>query len=165
MAFKLTIPAFADGGLVPKLHPWEGADISPSLEWDGEPATTRSLALMVDDPDAPAGTWNHWLLYDLPPSDRSLAQGYKPAKLGQSGTNDFGRLGYGGPCPPKGHGPHRYFFRLYALDIATLGLPAGARRAQIDKALRGHILAEAQDMGRYERRGPEKSKNLRTSRS
>ena len=85
-------------------------------------------------------------------SVRSLAQGYKPGKLGQSGTNDFGRLGYGEPCPPKGHGPHRYFFKLYALDIAPLGLPAGARRAQIDKALRGHILTEAQYMGRYERR-------------
>ena len=152
MAFKLTIPAFADGGLIPKLHTCEGADISPSLEWDGEPTTTRGLALIMDDPDAPAGTWNHWLLYDLPPSVRSLAQGYKPGKLGQSGTNDFGRLGYGGPCPPKGHGPHRYFFKLYALDIAPLGLPAGARRAQIDKALRGHILVEAQYLGRYERR-------------
>jgi Raf kinase inhibitor-like YbhB/YbcL family protein len=152
MAFKLTVPAFADGGLISKLHTCEGADISPFLEWDGEPATTRCLVLIVDDPDAPAGTWNHWLLYDLPPSVRSLAQGYKPGKLGQSGTNDFGRLGYGGPCPPKGHGPHRYFFRLYALDVASLGLPAGARRAQIDKALRGHILGEAQYMGRYERR-------------
>jgi Raf kinase inhibitor-like YbhB/YbcL family protein len=152
MAFKLTIPAFADGGVIPKLHTCEGADISPSLEWGGEPAATRSLALIVDDPDAPAGTWNHWLLYDLPPSVRSLAQGYKAGKLGQSGTNDFGRIGYGGPCPPKGHGAHRYFFKLLALEVATLGLPAGARRAQIDKALRGHILAEAQYMGRYERR-------------
>src|ERR1017187_2990907 len=78
MAFKLTIPAFADGGLIPKLHTCEGADISPSLEWDGEPTATHSLALIVDDPDAPAGTWNHWLLYDLPPTLRSLAQGYKP---------------------------------------------------------------------------------------
>ena len=152
MAFKLTIPAFADGGLIPKLHTCESADISPSLEWVGEPTTTRGLALIVDDPDAPAGTWNHWLLYDLPPSVRSLAQGYKPGKPGLSGTDDFGRLGYGGPCPPKGHGPHRYFFKLYALDIATLGLPAGARRPQIDAAIRGHILAEARYMGRYERR-------------
>src|ERR1035438_4002084 len=154
MAFKLTIPAFADGGLIPKLHTCEGADISPSLEWDGEPTTTRGLALIMDDPDAPAGTWNHWLLYDLPPSVRSLAQGYKPGKLGQSGTNDFGRLGYGGPRPPhrppaarpgsggppppKGQGPHRFFFKLSALNIPPLGWRAGPRRAQIDKALRGH---------------------------
>jgi Raf kinase inhibitor-like YbhB/YbcL family protein len=105
----------------------------------------------MDDPDAPAGVWNHWLLYDLSPSVKSLAQGYKPGKLGLSGTNDFGKLGYGGPCPPKGHGPHRYFFRLYALDVASLGLPAGARRVDIDKAIKGHTLAESQYMGRYER--------------
>jgi len=152
MAFKLIIPAFAEGGLIPKLHTCEGADVSPSLEWTGEPTETRSLTLIVDDPDAPAGTWNHWLLYDLSASVRSLAQGYKPGKLGQSGANDFGRAGYNGPCPPKGHGPHRYFFKLYALDVPSLGLPAGARRAGIDKAMRGHILAEAQYMGRYERR-------------
>ncbi len=151
MAFKLTVPAFADGAPIPKLHTCESADISPSLEWVGEPSATRGLALIVDDPDAPAGTWNHWLLYDLPPSARSLPQGYKPGKPVLNGTNDFGRAGYGGPCPPKGHGPHRYFFRLYALDIATLGLPAGARRARIESAIRGHILAEAHYMGRYER--------------
>ena len=148
----MTIPAFADGGLIPRLHTCEGADISPSLEWGDEPTTTRSLALIVDDPDAPAGTWNHWLLYDLPALVRSLAQGYKSGKPALSGTNDFGRLGYGGPCPPKGHGPHRYFFKLYALDVASLGLPAGARRGQIDKAMSGHVLAEAKYMGRYERR-------------
>ena len=120
--------------------------------WTGEPPETRSLALILDDPDAPGGVWNHWLLYDLPPTVRSLAQGYKPGKLGQCATNDFGRRGYGGPCPPKGHGPHRYFFKLYALSVASLALPAGARRAEIDKALSGHILAEARYMGRYERR-------------
>jgi Raf kinase inhibitor-like YbhB/YbcL family protein len=108
--------------------------------------------LLVDDPDAPVGTWNHWLLFDLPPSVRSLAQGYQPGKLGQSGLNDFGRLGYGGPCPPTGHGPHRYFFRLYAVAAPSLGLAAGARRAEVDNALKGHILAEAQYMGRYERK-------------
>lgn len=152
MALKLTIAAFADGGLIPKLHTCEGADISPSLEWDGEPATTRSWVLIVDDPDAPGGTWNHWLLYDLPTAVHSLAQGYKPGKVGQSGANDFGRTGYGGPCPPKGGGPHRYFFKLHALDIVSLGLPAGVKRGQLDKAMRGHILGEAQYMGRYERR-------------
>ena len=151
MAFKLTIPAFADGAQIPKLHTCEGADISPSLEWTGEPANAQSLTLVVDDPDAPAGTWNHWLLFDLSAAVRSLAQGYKPGKLGISGTNDFGRPGYGGPCPPKGHGPHRCFFKLYALDVLSLGLQPGARRPDIDKAMRGHILGEAQYMGRYER--------------
>ncbi|MGD0361157.1 MAG: YbhB/YbcL family Raf kinase inhibitor-like protein [Bryobacteraceae bacterium] len=152
MPFKLIVPAFAAGGIIPKLHTCEGADISPSLEWTGEPAATRSLALILDDPDAPGGTWNHWLLYDLSPSLRSLPQGYKPGKPALSGTNDFDRPGYGGPCPPKGRGPHRYFFKLCALDVASLGLRAGARRNQIDKALRGHVLAEADYMGRYERR-------------
>jgi len=152
MAFKLMSSAFADGGLIPKLHTCEGADISPSLEWSGEPPNTRSLLLIADDPDAPAGTWNHWLLYDLPAAVRSLAQGYKSGKLGVSGVNDFGRPGYGGPCPPKGHGPHRYFFKLYALDVESLKLPPGARRSEIDRAMRGHVLAEAQYMGRYERK-------------
>lgn len=134
------------------MHTCEGADLSPSIEWSGEPSAARSLALLVDDPDAPGGTWTHWLLYDLPPAVHSLAQGIKPGKLGLSGTNDFGRPGYGGPCPPRGGGPHRYFFKLCALDVASLGLGAGARRKDVDCALRDHILAEAQYIGRYERR-------------
>jgi hypothetical protein len=152
MAFKLTIGAFPEADFVPRLHTCEGADISPSLEWSGEPNRTESFALILDDPDAPGGTWNHWLLWDLPASIDNLAQGYKAGKLGVSGTNDFGKPGYGGPCPPKGGGAHRYFFHIYALDVSSLGVAAGAKRAAMDKALRGHILAEAQYMGRYERR-------------
>ena len=152
MALKLIIPAFSDGAVIPKLHTCEGADLSPSIEWSGEPAEAASFALIVDDPDAPVGTWNHWLLHDIPAAVHSLAQGYKPGQLGVSGTNDFGKQGYGGPCPPKGHGPHRYFFKLYALGAASLGLKAGAKRAEIDRALRGHVLGEAQYMGRYERK-------------
>jgi len=152
MAFKLTVAAFAEGALIPKSHTCEGADVSPTLEWSGAPPDTGSFVLIMDDPDAPAGTWNHWLLYDLPAPVNSLGQGYKPGKLGVSGTNDFGRLGYGGPCPPKGHGPHRYFFRLYALGVASLKLKAGARRSDLDRALRGHVLAETEYMGRYERK-------------
>ncbi len=138
--------------MIPRLHTCDGADLSPSLEWSDSPAPTQSFALIMDDPDAPAGTWNHWLLYDLSPSVHALAQGYKPGSLGKSGKNDFGRLGYGGPCPPRGHGAHRYYFKLYALDTASLGLPEGAGRAALDKALRGHILAEAHYLGRYERK-------------
>jgi len=152
MAFKLTIAAFPEGGAIPKLHTCEGADVSPSLEWSGQPADTRSFALIVDDPDAPGGDWNHWLLFDLPASVQALPQGYKPGAPGTSGKNDFGHPGYGGPCPPRGHGPHRYFFKLYALGVPSLGLKAGAKRAEIDRAMRGHILAETQYMGRYERR-------------
>ena len=152
MAFKLIIPAFSEGSIIPKLHTCEGADLSPALEWSGDPAETRSFALIVDDPDAPAGTWNHWLLYDIPPAVHSLAQGYKPGQGGVSGTNDFGKPGYGGPCPPRGHGPHRYFFKLYGVRDASLGLKPGVKRAELERALKGKALAEAQYMGLYERK-------------
>ena len=114
--------------------------------------TTKSFALIVDDPDAPVGTWNHWLLWDIPRPADSIAEGYKPRTLGVDGANDFGNAGYGGPCPPRGHGQHRYFFKLFALDVASLNLAAGAKRAGLDSAIRGHVLAEAQYMGRYERK-------------
>lgn len=152
MPFNLTSPAFAEGATVPRLHTCEGADLSPALEWTGGPGDARSFALIVDDPDAPAGVWNHWLLWDIPASTRILAQGFKAGQIGESGANDFGRLGYGGPCPPRGHGPHRYFFKLYAMDIPTLGLRRGARRVELDRAMTGHVLAEAGLMGRYERK-------------
>lgn len=152
MAFRLIVSAFPDGGNIPQLHTCEGADLSPALEWSGEPAGTQSFALILDDPDAPGGTWNHWLLYDLPASVHALAQGCKPGRNGVSGTNDFGKTGYGGPCPPKGRGPHRYFFKLHALSVASLGLKAGASRAELDEALRGHVVAEAKYVGRYERK-------------
>lgn len=151
MAFRLNIGAFAEGAPIPKLHTCEGADLSPALEWRSEPAATQSFVLIMDDPDAPAGTWNHWLLYDLAASVRVLPQGYRPGTVGVSGANDFGKPGYGGPCPPKGHGPHRYFIKLYALNVPSLGLPAGIKRVDLDRALQGHILAEAQYMGYYER--------------
>jgi len=151
MAFQVFSPAFADGGWIPDLHTCQGADVSPSLEWTGEPPETRSFALVLDDPDAPVGTWNHWLLYDIAPKMHNLAQGYKTG-MGLGGLNSWDKPGYGGPCPPKSHGPHRYFFRLYALDVPTLGLAAQARRDALDKAMKGHVLAEAQYMGRYERK-------------
>jgi Raf kinase inhibitor-like YbhB/YbcL family protein len=112
----------------------------------------KSFALIVDDPDAPAGTWNHWLLWDIPAERATLAAGYRPGQVGVDGTNDFGRLGYGGPCPPHGHGEHRYFFKLHALDVASLGLAGGAGRDELEAALKGHVLAEARYMGRYERK-------------
>jgi Raf kinase inhibitor-like YbhB/YbcL family protein len=152
MPLKLMTGAFAEGATIPKLHTGEGADLAPALEWTDAPAGTSSFALIVDDPDAPAGTWNHWLLWDIPAETRNLAQGFRPPQTAVSGKNDFGKPGYGGPMPPKGHGPHRYYFKLFALDVASLGLAAGARRADLDRALRGHILAQAQYMGRHERR-------------
>ena len=152
MAFRLFTSVFAEGGWIPPLHSCEGADLSPALEWTEAPPDTRSLALVVEDPDAPGGVWCHWLLYDIGAGAAALPQGIRPGVLGLSGTNDFGRRGYGGPCPPKGGGPHRYFFRLYALDQHTLGLPAGVKRPELVRAIRGHILAEAQYMGRFERK-------------
>jgi Raf kinase inhibitor-like YbhB/YbcL family protein len=151
MAFHLRVLAFNEGASIPKRHSGEGEDFSPAIEWADLPNGTRSLALIVDDPDAPAGVWTHWLLWDIPAAENGLAEGFQPGRLGSSGTNDFGRLGYGGPLPPLGHGPHRYFFKLYAIDTTRLMLPAGSKRWELDKALRGHVIGEAWAMGRYER--------------
>ena len=152
MSFQITVSGFADGGTIPQRHTCEGQDLSPALDWAGAPAGAKSFVLIVDDPDAPVGTWNHWLLYDLPATTESLAEAARPPAPARSGRNDFGRLGYGGPCPPRGHGPHRYYFRLYAVEVASLGLPEGVSRADLDRALRPHVLAETQYLGRYERR-------------
>ena len=152
MHLNLLVSAFPEGGTIPKLHTGEGADVSPALEWAGAPPETQSFALIVDDPDAPVGTWTHWMIWDLSPATQHLAQGHKPGPPEVEGRNDFGRHGYGGPMPPKAHGQHRYFFKLFALDVASLGLPADSRRAEVDHALQGHVLAAAQYMGRFERR-------------
>ncbi|HLI85360.1 MAG TPA: YbhB/YbcL family Raf kinase inhibitor-like protein [Bryobacteraceae bacterium] len=152
MAFQLFSPGFVESGWIPELHTCQGADISPSLEWSGEPGETRSFALLLEDPDAPGGIWTHWLLWDIPPKVHNLAQGLKPGTLGVSGRNDFQKLGYGGPCPPKGHGAHRYFFKLYALNVPTLSLAEGSSKRDVEKATKDHVLAQTQYMGRYERR-------------
>jgi Raf kinase inhibitor-like YbhB/YbcL family protein len=153
VTIRLTSPAFSHEGAIPQKHTCDGADLSPGLDWSGLPAGTASLTLFCDDPDAPGGTWVHWVLYDLPanavdlpeglPADAELAAG------GFHGENDFGRLGYGGPCPPAGK-PHRYFFRLYALD-RELGLAAGASRPEVVDAMQGHILVQGVLMGTYQR--------------
>lgn len=152
MTFRVKVEGFDDGGWIPRRHSCEGQDVSPRVEWTGAPAAARSFALIVDDPDAPAGTWNHWLVWDIPASTRALLEGYVASGGVRTGTNDFGRPGYGGPCPPKGHGPHRYCFRLHALDVATLGLAAGARRDVLDPLIAQHAIATAVYSGRYERR-------------
>ena len=152
MTFKLTVDAFREGDTIPKRHTCDGEDQSPGLLWEEAPATAKGFALIMDDPDAPVGTWNHWLLWDIPASVHSLKEGFRPSDVGIDGTNDFGRTGYGGPCPPRGHGAHRYFFKIFALDTPSLGLAAGSTRAALNAALKNHVLAEAQYMGRYERR-------------
>lgn len=152
--FLLTSSAFAEGQSIPSLHTCEGCDISPPLAWTAPPENTRSLALFCDDPDAVGGTWDHWVVFNLPASTRELPQNVAPEPvlaLGErQGRNSWGRVGYGGPCPPSG--THRYFFRLCALDI-ILDLPPGAGKAQVEAALRGHVLAQAQLMGTYRKRG------------
>ncbi|MGE5487381.1 MAG: YbhB/YbcL family Raf kinase inhibitor-like protein [bacterium] len=152
MSLKLIVGAFPEGDSIPRLYTCEGANVSPAVEWTGAPETTGSYALILEDPDAPSGTFTHWLLWDIPRAASAVAQGFKAGSLGESGTNDFGKLGYGGPCPPPGHGAHRYFFRLYALDVPSLGLRKGATRAEFNRAIAGHVLAEGSYMGRFERR-------------
>jgi len=150
---ELTSSAFQEGGSIPSLYTCDGKDISPPLRWSGTPAGTKSLALIVDDPDAPAGTWVHWVLWNLPVADGELAEGITagpPLASGAlQGKNDFGQIGYGGPCPP--YGTHRYFFNLYALD-STLPLKAGATKSKLEAAMKGHVLAQATCMGVYRRR-------------
>lgn len=151
---KIESKAFPAGGDIPGKFTCDGENLSPALFWSSPPQGTQSLILIVDDPDAPVGTFVHWVLYDLPANARALPEGIPatadPATGGHQGTNDFRRPGYGGPCPPAGK-PHRYFFRLYALD-RQLGLPSGARRQEVDQAMKGHILEQGELMGRYRRR-------------
>jgi len=145
--------AFNDGEEIPLRNTCDGKNISPPLKWSGIPESTRSLVLICDDPDAPAGTWVHWVLYDLPPTVSELAEAVSqsgtPAQAGTQGVNDFKGLGYGGPCPPPGM-PHRYFFKLYALD-EKLNLKPGATKNEVVNAMKGHTLAEGQLMGSYKK--------------
>ncbi len=154
MPFALTSPNFAPGGEIPVRHTCEGPDLSPTLAWSEAPEGTRSFALIVDDPDAPDPaapkmTWVHWLLYDLPAETRELPEGVTPADLpagAREGINDWKRTGYGGPCPPIGR--HRYFHKLYALDVllGDLGRPT---KADLEGAMAGHVVARAELMGTY----------------
>ncbi len=144
--FAIASTAFQNDDEIPKRHSCEGEDFSPPLSWSGAPEGTRSLALIVDDPDAPVGTFTHWLAWGLD-SSASLAEGGKaPAE----GRNDFGTTGYRGPCPPPGHGRHRYFHRLYALD-SSIDLAPSSGRDELERALAGHVLATAELVGTYER--------------
>jgi Raf kinase inhibitor-like YbhB/YbcL family protein len=153
MPFGLSSSSFPAGARILAQYTCDDADLSLPLVWSDPPAGTKSLALIMDDPDAPRGTWVHWVVYNLPPTSRGLTEGLpQDPKLddgGLQGVNDFGRVGYGGPCPPPG-APHRYVFKLYALDT-TLTLPPRATKAQLERAMNGHILEEARLIGRYQR--------------
>jgi Raf kinase inhibitor-like YbhB/YbcL family protein len=147
MALSLSSTAFEHEGQIPTRHSCEGEDLSPPLSWSDLPDGTRSLALICDDPDAPSGTFVHWLAWRIDPGRDGLGEGEAaPAE----GTGGFGETGYRGPCPPPGHGPHRYFFRLHALD-AELDLAPGASREELEGAIEGHVLESAELMGTYER--------------
>jgi Raf kinase inhibitor-like YbhB/YbcL family protein len=143
----LTSTAFGNGEAIPRRHTCDGDDISPPLAWSGQPPESQSLALVVDDPDAPGGTFTHWLAWGIDPAAGGLAEG-EAAPV--EGRNDFKSEGHGGPCPPPGHGPHRYFFRLYALD-AKLDVQPGAGKDDLERALADHVLATAELVGTYER--------------
>jgi Raf kinase inhibitor-like YbhB/YbcL family protein len=158
MSLTITSPAFSAGGEIPAEYTCEGADTSPALEWSGAPAGTKSFALVVDDPDAPdpaapKRVWVHWVLYNIPADATGLPEAVGSDALPAGtleGTNDWNRTGYGGPCPPIGR--HRYFFKLYALDDALPDLNE-PRKADLEKTLRGHVLAEAQVIGTYQKAG------------
>ncbi|WP_448192746.1 YbhB/YbcL family Raf kinase inhibitor-like protein [Azospirillum sp. sgz301742] len=142
----LTSPAVASGGRIPERHTCDGRDEKLPLAWSGVPQEAKSLALVCSDPDAPRGTFYHWAVYNIPPDGTHL-----PVHGVPEAVNDFGRAGYGGPCPPRGHGPHHYHFRLYALDVPALPLGAGTRCADIERLARQHAIAEAELVGIYER--------------
>ena len=151
--FELKTTSFTPGGFIPKRFTCEAANVSPALAWTDPPPGTQSFAIIEDDPDAPSGTFVHWVVYDLPAAYRKLPEalsgnGQMPGG-GRQGTNDFSRTGYSGPCPPPGR-PHRYFIRLYAVD-AILNLRPAATRKELDAAMQGHILAQAELMGRFAR--------------
>lgn len=145
MAFTVRSPAFADGQPVPREFTCDGNDAPPAMTVSDPPEGTRSFAVIMDDPDAPKGTFTHWLAYDVPADGTGL----RPT-AGKALKNDFGRKGYGGPCPPPGHGAHRYYFTVYAVDVPALDV-AGGSRDDLEAALEGHTLAKARFMGRYER--------------
>jgi Raf kinase inhibitor-like YbhB/YbcL family protein len=150
MALTLMSPAFVAGGDIPGRFTCDGEDMPPQLTWSGSPPGTKSFALIMDDPDAPNGTFTHWVLFDIPASHDGLPTGSRSDAVGKTGRNSSGAQAYMGPCPPSG--THRYFFRLFALDVPSLGLEAGASRQQVEDAVAAHTLGTAELLGRYARK-------------
>ena len=146
---SLTSDAFQNGQPIPVRYTCDGGDETPTLHWGEPPQGTKSFAFVIDDPDAPSGTFRHWGVFDIPPSRRSIGGGHE---AGREVNNDFGKPGYGGPCPPKGHGPHHYHFKLFALDVPSLGLNADAHIGDIEREAGKHAVGRAELIGTYERR-------------
>jgi Raf kinase inhibitor-like YbhB/YbcL family protein len=154
MVFELKSPAIGGSAPIPQRYTGDGANLSPPLEWSDPPPQTKSLALIVEDPDAPGGMFRHWGLYNIDAGERRLPEGAGDASRGKAGgatVNDFGEPGYGGPKPPRGHGPHHYHFKLVALDVDKLDLSPSAQASDIWAAARGHILAQTELVGTYAR--------------
>ncbi len=152
MAMRLSSDAFADGGQIPGRFTCDGDDFSPPLVWSGAPAPTRSFAIICRDPDAPGGTWYHWAAFDIPRKSNSLAEHCLPGNAAlRQAVNDFGKKGYGGPCPPRGHGPHHYHFVLYALDIERFDALGTAHCRDIEKVAKVHAIETAELIGIYGR--------------
>jgi len=145
----LTSSAFRDGQPIPQQYTCDGADQTPALHWSDPPAETKSFALVIDDPDAPSGTFRHWGVFDIPSSARSIGGNQR---LGTEVTNDFGKAGYGGPCPPRGHGPHHYHFKLFALNVDRLNLGPNSKVADVEREAAGKAIAQGELVGTYERR-------------
>lgn len=151
MTFTLSSNGFTQEALIPEVYTCDGKDISPELVWEGAPENTKSFVMIFDDPDAPAGTWDHWILFNIPADTNSLPENLNALPAGtKEGVNSWGRTGYGGPCPPDRL--HRYYFKLYALD-ALLDLADGVGKADIERAMQAHIVAQTELMGRYNRPG------------
>lgn len=149
MTFTLSSTAFRHDSLIPDVYTCDGKDISPQLKWEGAPSKTQSFTLIMDDPDAPMGTWDHWIVFNIPAETKEFSENIKSLPSGTKvGTNSWGRSDYGGPCPPDRE--HRYDFKLFALD-KTLDLPTGASKHDVLKAMKGHVLGETELMGRYDR--------------
>jgi len=146
--FRISSPAFNDNAPIPKKYTCDGSDVNPALKIENVPSGAKSLALIVDDPDAPRGTWVHWVVWNIDPEQSSIEEASAPGSALQ-GKNDFGKLDYGGPCPPSG--THRYFFKLYALD-SMLTLRSGASKADIERAMEGHVLGQTRIIGLYNRK-------------
>jgi Raf kinase inhibitor-like YbhB/YbcL family protein len=150
MPMQLTSPAVTNGHPISVRYTCDGDDLSPPLAWSGAPPGTKSFTLLCDDPDAPAGTWHHWAVFDVPAEVGKIDEGVPPREMigaMRQALNDFGRFGYGGPCAPRGHGLHHYHFRLLALDVASLGLKERVRCKEVERATRSHILATAELVG------------------
>ncbi|MBO0737891.1 MAG: YbhB/YbcL family Raf kinase inhibitor-like protein [Alphaproteobacteria bacterium] len=154
MPLMLSSPAIPPGGQIPQQYTCDGSDISPPLAWSGVPNGTRSLALLIEDPDAPSGVFRHWAVFDIPAGSRGLNAGYsaaRPATGLREARNDFGTPGYGGPCPPKAHGPHHYHFRLFAVSRPSLNLSSAATALDVLNAAQPYILARTELVGTYQR--------------